>query len=150
MWLIGVANRKVTIYSACEPWYAIRSKQVSCHFILFGCAYVDCSDAEMSRSGNLCADRQQTKLIALPLMHARGVIRFLETESFSLIYANKGNINLKIQAHIFYPTYTHCIAGNFRRIQFSRFSRLSNNPRKLNPRNKSPCSHLRKRDQQGA
>ena len=33
------------------------------------------------------------------------------------------------------------IAGNFRGIQFSRFSRLTGKPRKLNPRNKSLNAH---------
>ena len=35
------------------------------------------------------------------------------------------------------------IAGNFRGIQFSRFSRLTGKPRKLNPRNKSLNAHSR-------
>ena len=38
------------------------------------------------------------------------------------------------------------IAGNFRGIQFSRFSRLTGKPRKLNPRNKSLNAHFRYSD----
>ena len=38
------------------------------------------------------------------------------------------------------------MAGNFRGSQFSRFSRLTGNPRKLNPRNKKP---KRTRDNRG-
>ena len=38
------------------------------------------------------------------------------------------------------------IAGNFRGIQFSRFSQLTGKPRKLNPRNKSLNAHSRYSD----
>ena len=32
------------------------------------------------------------------------------------------------------------IAGNFREVQFSRFSQISDYPRKLDPRNKHDCT----------
>ena len=59
---IGVVDRhsQHTICSACEPCYVIRSEH-SKFFAIFDCLVVlmDCSDAEMSRSGDFCADRQQ-------------------------------------------------------------------------------------------
>ena len=44
---------------------------------IFDCFVVvtDCSDAEMLRSGDFCADRwRQTEMISLPLTHAHGII----------------------------------------------------------------------------
>ena len=48
-------------------------------FANFNCFVMltDCSDAKMSRSVDFCADRQQTKLIILPLAHAHGVISMI-------------------------------------------------------------------------
>ena len=48
------ANRKCIICSAYEPCYAIISFR---RFQWFG-VLVDCSEAEISRSGDFCADRQ--------------------------------------------------------------------------------------------
>ena len=47
----------------------------------------------------------------------------------------------EVNVHLLYTYYR--IAGNFRGIQFSRFSRLTGKPRKLNPRNKSLNAHSR-------
>ena len=43
-------------------------------------------------------------------------------------------------------THIYRIAGNFRGIQFSQFSRLTGKPRKLNPRNKILNAHSRYSD----
>ena len=48
------------------------------------------------------------------------------------------------------PIFDYRIAGNFRGIQFSRFSRLTGKPRKLNPRNKSLNAHSRSPDHPSA
>ena len=47
----------------------------------------------------------------------------------------------EVNVHLLYTYYRK--AGNFRGIQFSRFSRLTGKPRKLNPRNKSLNTHSR-------
>ena len=72
VWLTGMANRKRTICSACKPCYVIWSEHK--FFTIFDCLVVltDCSDAEMSRSSDFCANRWQTKPIALPLAHVHG------------------------------------------------------------------------------
>jgi hypothetical protein len=42
----------------------------------------------------------------------------------------------RMDSHLF----SYCIVGNFRGVQFSRFSQISGYPRKLDPRNKYDCT----------
>ena len=74
MWLIGMANRKRTICSACEPCYVIRSEHK--FFAVFDSLVVltDCSDVEMSISGDVCADRQNQLLYPCGCMWGNKII----------------------------------------------------------------------------
>ncbi len=64
---------------------------------------------------------------------------------FVSIYSKFGNLRVRSDNRLTgygFSRHTHIIftvAGNFRGVQFSRFSRISGYPRNLDPRNKYDC-----------
>ena len=93
------------------------------------------------------------------LSMAKGVVWLLELHVYTLIIeslclpvrAGEERWEIEVEHHTSVITINvklqrYRMAGNFRGSQVSRFSRLTDDPRKLNPRNKKP---KRTRDNRG-